>query len=59
MWWLHNITNALNVTELYALKLWRRKWQATPGLLPGESQGQGDLVGCSHGVLKSQTQLSF
>ena len=47
MWWLHNITNALNVTELYALKLWRRKWQATPVLLPGESQGQGNLVGCS------------
>ena len=25
---------------------WRRKWQATPGFLPGESQGQGSLVGC-------------
>ena len=25
---------------------WRRKWQPTPVLLPGESQGQGSLVGC-------------
>ena len=25
---------------------WRRKWQPTPLLLPGESQGWGSLVGC-------------
>ena len=25
---------------------WRRKWQPTPVFLPGESQGQGNLVGC-------------
>ena len=25
---------------------WRRKWQPTPVLLPGESQGQGSLVDC-------------
>ena len=25
---------------------WRRKWQPTPVFLPGESQGQGSLVGC-------------
>ena len=25
---------------------WRRKWQPTPGFLPGESQGRGSLVGC-------------
>ena len=25
---------------------WRRKWQHTPVFLPGESQGQGTLVGC-------------
>ena len=24
---------------------WRRKWQRTPVLLPGESQGRGSLVG--------------
>ena len=26
---------------------WRRKWQPTPVLLPGESQGWRSLVGCS------------
>ena len=26
--------------------LWRRKWQPTPVFLPGESPGQGSLVGC-------------
>ena len=25
---------------------WRRKWQATPVFLPGESQGRGSLVSC-------------
>ena len=25
---------------------WRRKWQPTPVLLPGESQGRRSLVGC-------------
>ena len=25
---------------------WRRKWQPTPGFLPGESQGRGGPVGC-------------
>ena len=29
-----------------AFMLWRRKWQPTPVFLPGESQGQGSLVGC-------------
>ena len=26
---------------------WGRKWQSTPVFLPGESQGQRSLVGCS------------
>ena len=26
---------------------WRRKWQPTPVLLPGESHGERSLVGCS------------
>ena len=25
---------------------WRRKWQPTRVFLPGESQGQGSLLGC-------------
>ena len=37
---------------------WRRQWQPTPVLLPGKSHGRRSLVGCSHGVAKSQTLLS-
>ena len=31
---------------LFTFMHWRRKWQPTPVLLPGESQGQGSLGGC-------------
>ena len=31
---------------LFTFMHWRRKWQPTPVFLPGESQGQGILVGC-------------
>ena len=37
---------------------WRRKWQPTPVLLPGESHGQRSLVGTVQGVAESQTGLS-
>ena len=36
---------------------WRRQWQPTPVFLPGESQGQGSLVGCRLGVAQSRTRL--
>ena len=36
---------------------WRRAWQPTPVFLQGESHGQRSLVGCIHGVTKSQTRL--
>ena len=37
---------------------WRRAWQPTPVLLPGEFHGQRSLVGYSPlGVTKSQTRL--
>ena len=32
--------------SLFTFMHWRRKWQSTPVLLPGESQGWGSLVGC-------------
>ena len=32
--------------SLFTFMHWRRKWQPTPVLLPGESQGRGNLVGC-------------
>ena len=31
---------------LFTFMHWRRKWQPAPMSLPGESQGQGSLVGC-------------
>ena len=32
--------------SLFTFMHWRRKWQPTSVFLPGESQGQGSLVGC-------------
>ena len=40
---------------------WGRKWQPTPGFLPGESQGRGSLVGCrlcSHRVRHDLSDLA-
>ena len=36
---------------------WRRKWQPTPVLLPGESQGQGAWWAAIYGVAQSQIRL--
>ena len=34
--------------DLWVRKIpWRRKWQPTPGFLPGEPRAQRSLVGCS------------
>ena len=42
--------------SLFTFTHWRRKWQPTPVFLPGESQGQGSLVGCClWGRTKSDT----
>ena len=40
----HNLVTLLSI---FTFMHWRRKWQRTPVILPGESQGQGSLVGCS------------
>ena len=40
--------------SLFTFMHWRRKWQATPVFLPGESQGCGSLVGCH---LRGHTEL--
>ena len=39
----HDWTTSLS---LFTFMHWRGKWQPTPVLLPGESQGQRSLVGC-------------
>ena len=41
---------------------WRKKWLPTPGFLPGESNGQGSLVGYSpwgHKESDTTEQLHF
>ena len=40
--------------SLFTFMHWRRKWQSSPVFLPGESQGQGSLVG---GRLWGRTEL--
>ena len=39
----HDLATSLS---LFTFMHWRRKWQPTPVFLPGESLGQGSLVGC-------------
>ena len=50
----HDWTTSLS---LFTFICWRRKWQPTAVLLPGESQGRGSLVGCVYGVAQSRTRL--
>jgi len=51
-WWaeVHGVagspTRLSDFTFTFTFMHWRRKWQPTPVLLPGESQGRGSLVGC-------------
>ena len=35
-----------NSPSFFTFMHWRRKWQPTTMFLPGQSQGQGSLVGC-------------
>jgi len=37
---------------------WRRQWQPTPVLLPGNPMDGGDWWAAVHGIAKSQTRLS-
>ena len=37
---------------------WRRKWQLTPVLLPGESHGQRSLAATVHRIAQSWTRLT-
>ena len=42
--------------SLFTFLHWRRKWQPIPVFLPGESPGQGSLVGsCLWGCTESET----
>ena len=41
----HDLATSLSLS-LFTFMHWRKKWQPTPVLLPGESQGWQSLVGC-------------
>ena len=43
--------------SLFTFMHWRRKWQPTPVLLPGESQGRGAWWAAVYGVAQSRIQL--
>ena len=47
-WWaaVHGVTKTQTQLSDFTFTRWRRQWQPTPVFLPGESQGQGSLVGC-------------
>ena len=42
----HGVAKSRTRLSDFTFMHWRRKWQPTPVFLPGESQGQGSLVGC-------------
>ena len=50
VWWaaVHGVARSRTRLSDFTFTLlhWRRKWQPIPVFLPGESQGQGSLVGC-------------
>ena len=43
---VHGVTEGWIRLSDFTFMHWRRKWQPTSLFLPGESQGQGSLVGC-------------
>ena len=50
VWWaaVHGVARSRTRLSDFTFTFlhWRRKWQPIPVFLPGESQGQGSLVGC-------------
>ena len=63
-WWaaVHGVVKSQTLNDwttslsFFSFMHWRRKWQSTPVFLPGESQGQGRLVGCHlWGLTESDT----
>ena len=51
-WWatdhdpMKSPTRLGDFTFTFTFMYWRRKWQPTPVFLPGESQGQRNVMGC-------------
>ena len=54
LWWLSSKASACNAGGMGSIRgsgrfPWSKKWQPTPGFLPGKSHGQRSLVGSSMG----------
>ena len=47
---VHGVAESRTQLSNFTFTHWGRKLQPTPVFLPGESQGQGSLVGAVHGV---------
>ena len=47
---VHGVAKSRTRLSDFIFTHWRRKWQPTPVFLPGESQGQGSLVGCTESM---------
>ena len=47
-WWaaVHGVAKSRTRLSNFTFMHWKRNWQPTPLLLPGESQGWRSLVGC-------------
>ena len=43
---VHGVAKSRTQLSNFTFMHWRRKWQPTPVLFPGESQARGILVGC-------------
>ena len=48
-WWLSGKESACYPGDTSSIP-WRRKWQPTPGFLPGKSHGQKAWMATAHGV---------
>ena len=63
-WWISGKESACSAGDMGLIPGLGRspgegKWQPTPVFLPGKSQGQRSLVGCSPWGFKSPTQFSY
>ena len=53
---VHGVAKSWTRLSDFTFTHWRRTWQPTPVFLPGESQGQGSLMGCRlRGRIESDT----
>ena len=55
---VHGVAKSRTRLSEFSFTHWRRKWQPTPVVLPGESQGRRSLGAAVCGVAQSRSQLT-